>query len=126
MRRDRDSGPQLESSSRRVLYGRTGALRATAESRSTDRTALDARITRITARLRHGDPDISADELRAALDGAEAKRGALLSASRSVGGTYRLAPENGELVAYFGLNRQPLLRAAGGIGTGGSGGLICP
>jgi site-specific DNA recombinase len=39
---------------------------------------LDARITRLRERLRRGDPDMTADELQAAIDRAEQKRRELL------------------------------------------------
>ena len=42
---------------------------------------LDERITRLRKRLRDGDPDITADELQAALDRAQAKRQVLAAAS---------------------------------------------
>lgn len=41
---------------------------------------LDARIERLRARLKHGDPDMPADEIQAAIDRAEAKRRELIEA----------------------------------------------
>lgn len=44
---------------------------------------LDARLKRLRARVVAGDPDMTADELQAAIERAEAKRGELLSAAPS-------------------------------------------
>ena len=42
---------------------------------------LDARLARLRERVRQGDPDMEPDELRAAIDKAEAKRRELMDLS---------------------------------------------
>jgi hypothetical protein len=61
------------------------------------------------------------------LDGDARAAGRARAAVRQLAdGEFKLIPdpEAGHLVAYFGLNRMPLLRAAGGVRTAGSGGRI--
>jgi site-specific DNA recombinase len=153
----------------REFNRRLAELENRAASRPAELTELDARIARLRARLRAGDPDMAADELQAGIERAEAKRtdlqgdqpaaratakvlsmlpkaadayrrqiaagldGSPRSAARAraairqlVGGEIRLEPDYqaGHLIAKFSLNRVALLRAAGGVGTCGSGGRI--
>ncbi len=49
-------------------------LDARAATLPTEQTELDARIARLKDRLRAGDPDMTADEIQAAIDRAETKR----------------------------------------------------
>ena len=132
---------------------------------------MEARIARLKERFsRAGDANLAPDELRMAIDRAEAKRAELLqgqpeakatakilrilpkaaekfrkeieaglegdavaaararaAVSMLIDGEFKLTPdpETGVMVAHFGLNRLPLLRAAGIRGTGSSGGVIC-
>jgi len=124
------------------------------------------RLTRLRERARSGDPDLTADELQAAIERAEGKRAALLAAQPSAkrsakvlsmlpraaeayrrqieqgldgdpraalkarviledlfGGKVRLVPKpDGSLWAEYALQPAALLK---GVGTDGSGGVIC-
>jgi hypothetical protein len=54
-------------------FNEHGAIQA-ANVLTQELEALDARIERSRERLKGGDPDLTADELQAAIDRAEAKR----------------------------------------------------
>lgn len=64
---------------------------------------LDARISRLRERLKNGDPDMTADELQAAIDRAEAKRRELDSSARAgVGDAARILAVLPKAAEYYG------------------------
>ncbi|MBS0375330.1 MAG: recombinase family protein [Proteobacteria bacterium] len=64
----------------RDLNARIDALQKREADRPAELVALDARLSRLRARLRDGDPDMAPDEIQAAIEKAEAKRADLLAA----------------------------------------------
>lgn len=62
----------------RYYAQRVSDMRSSAAGRPAELTALDARITRLRARQRVGDPDMTADELEATIERAMAKRAELV------------------------------------------------
>ncbi len=63
----------------RDLNRRSDAIESRAEAAPKELVALDARIRRLQSRLKDGDPDMTADELQAAIDRATSKRAELTS-----------------------------------------------
>lgn len=69
----------------------------------TEMQELDARITRLRERLKNGDPDLTADELQAAIDRVEAKRRELYEATRATSGeTARILAALPKAAEYYG------------------------
>ncbi len=64
----------------REFNQRLAALQQKAGDLQAELLALDGRIARLKTRLRQGDSDIASDEIQAAIDEAEAKRGEFLAA----------------------------------------------
>jgi site-specific DNA recombinase len=59
---------------------RVRSIEARADAAPKELQDLDARLTRLRERARSGDPDLTADELQAAIERAEGKRAELLAA----------------------------------------------
>ena len=59
---------------------RVQAMQTRSEQAPRELQALDARIERLRERLKHGDPDMPADEIQAAIERAEGKRRELIEA----------------------------------------------
>ena len=56
------------------------SIEARADAAPKELQDLDAKLTRLRERARSGDPDLTADELQAAIERAEGKRAELLAA----------------------------------------------
>ena len=77
IRRDLLSPERVERKAKEMqrLYAeRAKAAASRSEAAPKELQEIDARIGRLRERLRHGDPDLEADELQAAIDQAESKR----------------------------------------------------